>query len=135
MKKTDKKSFNEPEVYRVEYDEMNQYIFTTVKGPVSLELILQIYREIGKCARENRCSRILSDLRHAEITASMDDMNEMAKRLTDMNMHVHFKRSIVVPKDTEIYHFWEKICHNQGHSLVRVFSSCDEAKNWLLQDN
>lgn len=122
-----------PVTFRVVYDEDSDCILTTVSGDMDMDVVQAFFAEVGRVAAENRCTRVLSDLREAKIVAATADIYLMAKALGEKKISPSFKRAIVISRDEEDYAFWETVCFNQGFQNVRVFREYDEAKQWVLQ--
>lgn len=117
--------------FRVEYDGAIDCVVTTISGPLNKEVVLEFFSEVGRVAKQNKCTRVLSDLRKAKIAASTTDIYQTADALGNKQISTDFKRAIVVSQDEEDYAFWETVCFNQGFQNVRVFRVYDEARQWI----
>ena len=107
-------------------------IMHRLAAPEAMPELLREIMEVGKVAGEHECTRVLSDLREATITAPLTDIYEMAKAIEKKQVLKSFRRAIVISKDHQDYAFWETVCYNQGHRMVRIFQSYDQARKWVL---
>lgn len=117
--------------FRVTYDAQADCVVTRVEGELDKEVVQAFFAEMGRVATENRCARVLSDLREAKIVASTTDIYRMAQSLEDKKIGRSFRRAIVVSRDEEDYAFWETVCFNQGFQSVRLFHDYEDANRWV----
>lgn len=95
---------------------------------------MAFFAEVGRVAAENKCTRVLSDLRKAHIAASTTDIYQTASALGNKKISPGFKRAIVVSRDEDDYAFWETVCFNQGFQNVRIFQDYGEAEQWVTSN-
>jgi hypothetical protein len=120
--------------FKVEFDSEMACVATSITGDLDKEVINAFFMEVGKVAGEHECTRVLSDLREATITAPLADIYEMAKAIEKKQVLKSFRRAIVISKDHQDYAFWETVCYNQGHRMVRIFQNYDQARKWVLSE-
>lgn len=118
--------------FNVTYDSEIDCVVTTITGDMDKDLVSAFFNEIGKVAAENKCNRVLSDLREAKIAATTTDIYDMAKSLEEMRILKSFRRAIVISRDHRDYSFWKTVCYNQGHQIVQTFQDYEQAKAWIL---
>jgi hypothetical protein len=117
--------------FRVSYDETRDCVVTSIAGPLTKEVVMAFFAEVGRVASEKKCMRVLSDLREAHIAASTTDIYQTAGTLGNNKISPAFKRAIVVSRDEDDYAFWETVCFNQGFQNVRIFQDYGEAEQWI----
>ena len=118
--------------FQVTYDSEIDCVVTAITGNMDKNLIADFFSEVGRVALENNCMRILSDLRAGKITAPATDIYEMAGSLEKKKILKSFRRAIVISQDHEDFAFWETVCYNQGHQIVKIFEDYEQAKSWVL---
>ena len=118
--------------YQITYDPKIDCVVTTISGDLDKNLVANFFMEVGKVAAENNCRRILSDLRTAKIVAPPTDIYDMASSLEKLQIQRTFRRAIVISQDHKDYAFWENVCYNQGHQIVKIFHNYEKAKDWVL---
>ncbi len=117
--------------FHVKYDSKIDCVVTTITGNIDKSLIDDFFVEVGKIVAENNCRQILSDVRDAKIIASVADIYNMAKSIKSKGILTSLRRAIVISKDHKDYTFWETVCYNQGHQMVKIFQNYEQAKDWL----
>lgn len=116
----------------VTYDREADCVRTKIVGRLDNTVVSAFFAEVGRVSAENRCSRILSDLREARIAASTMDIYEEVQKPEHSGIPRSHRRAIVISRDMRDYRFWETTCRNRGFLGVRIFTNYDEAADWLL---
>ena len=121
--------------FTVNYDREAGCVRTNIVGRIDKELVGAFFAEVGRVATENRCTRILSDLREARIAVSTLDIFAEVESPEHASIPRNVKRAIVISRDMRDYRFWETLCRNRGFLHVRIFTDYDEAAEWVLGDS
>ena len=117
---------------QITYDPKIDCVVNTISGDLDKNLVGNFFMEVGKVAAENNCRRMLSYLRTAKIVAPATDIYDMASSLEKLQIQRTFRRAIVISQDHKDYAFWETVCYNQGHQIVKIFHNYEKAKDWVL---
>ena len=118
--------------FTVTYDRVDDCVRTSIVGRIDKDLVGEFFAEVGRVARENRCSRVLSDLREGRIAASTLDIFSEVESPEHGSISRNVRRAIVISRDMRDYRFWETLCRNRGFRHVRIFTDHDEAAEWVL---
>ena len=119
--------------YHFTFNEQNQFLQTKISGELNLETLpgfgTDLVEELGKYG----CDKVLHDCREAKLEFTMSDYFEIPKIVRQRDLRLGIRRAIVYQNDAEKWTFYETIAANRGEN-VRVFTSFEKAKEWLLGD-
>ena len=125
-----RKDIHEP--LAVCYDTQIDCVLATVMGEISRKLVADFYTEIGRVADENKCTRVLTDLRNAKAAITSFDLYFEITDLNRKKILETFKRAVVIARDEELFAFWENASINLGYENVKVFRDYDAALKWVV---
>ncbi len=120
----------------VRYDEQYRCVEIKLCGGVDMAAITALRSEVMALVQTHRCMRLLVDMRDAvSETSTMDIFDQQERTSEDLaNLGIawhQFWHAFVVGDEQEDVRFYENVAGNRGH-VVRVFSSIEEAKQWLV---
>jgi hypothetical protein len=123
--------------HTIAYDSDAHIVEITIQGQLFLNEVKDIYSEAILIAREEGCSRFLSDYRQATIRLSTLELYELPKILAEVitplgYSPVTLKRALVVARDLEDYRFFETVTVNSGQN-TKIFQNINEAEAWLSE--
>ena len=117
--------------YELTYDEERDLIVGYIHGDFDSSVVKKMATDLANMVRKHGCSRVLNDLRGAQITPSVLDIYSMPKFVNQAGIPIICKRALVVRELSEDYHFLETVSANVGQQ-VRIFTDPDAAIEWLL---
>lgn len=82
-------------------------------------------------SREHRCTRLLLDMRRADIISSTFDTFETIEKMPLSPIKYYQRVAAVYNGDLENHRFLETLAFNRGISGLRVFSNIRQAREWL----
>ena len=119
--------------YEVSFDKIDRIVEVRVSGLATHDDHCAARDEALRLGQENRCSRLLVDLRELDTTrSSAMDCFTFGETLARSSPGVRLAH--VLPKEArsrEAVRFTSIVEANRG-GLVREFDSFDEAREWLL---
>ena len=108
------------------------YLYVKVKGKRTKESIKKATEGIVEKCQENKCSKVLVDIRDFSERINITEIFDLAsKELPEITMSKINKVAIV---DNEGFNynknFFENVARNRGHN-VKIFTNIDNAMQWL----
>ncbi len=118
--------------FNVTYNKEYNYLIAEVMGDMVNESLMGFGEEMMKMAKTHDCSRVLSDLRKANIKLSVLKLHEIPNTLNKKGfLNIISKRAVLIKEMTSDMKFYETTSVNQ-FSRIKVFTDYDEALTWLL---
>lgn len=123
--------------YSVEYDSTAEIVVATITGSTNLSDFREVLLTIIQLVKQKKCFRILTDLREAEVHASVVEMYNLPGEISEMvkknNLNFHIiKRAFIASNDKGHLEFYETVSLNRSHN-VKLFYDLKEARDWVLQ--
>jgi len=116
--------------FTVKHGKKDDCILVTVHGDFKLSILSQLAFKVKQLIDQNKCTRILTDLREAQLTDSPVDMYKMPDSAISSGINRNIKRALLVKKKTQDFHFLETVFVNRGN-VVKIFDNLNEARKWL----
>jgi hypothetical protein len=116
--------------YELKYDNERGLIVGRIQGKFDSSLVSRMAADLADLVHKHGCTRILNDLRRADITPSTVDIYLMPKVVHQANVPRICKRALVVRGPLENYLFLETVSVNVGQA-VRIFTDPKDAIEWL----
>jgi hypothetical protein len=83
-------------------------------------------------SRTHHCTRLLLDMRQADIESSVFDTFETIEKMPASSIEYYKKIAAVYKGDLDSHRFLETLAFNRGISGLRIFNNIRQAKEWLL---
>jgi hypothetical protein len=117
--------------WNVHYEEWTGVVEVTVVGPIRVEQVAEMARQIIATARDKRCYKCLIDYRHAEADFSTLDAYTFMTGLKELGATFTDRVAIVYSTDAAKHRFAETVSLNRGWANIRYFSDIESATDWL----
>lgn len=123
--------------YEVSYNEKNKIVLMQAFGMVTHDEHCAARRQAAQLCRENKCTRIVADLRKLDTEkSSTQDCFDFGKSIVKENVPLSTRMAVVLPIDLDSIkdvQFSATVAANRGRPIVQ-FKTMKEAKKWLLED-
>lgn len=118
--------------YEFRYNRQTRCLTARVFGHADGQMLQQMQPELNANISRHHCTKVLSDLREANVELSFWQAYEIPQRYAAAGGKPWFRRAIIVNERTPQFGFLETVCQNRGQS-VRVFTDPDAARAWLAE--
>ncbi|MCP4704755.1 MAG: hypothetical protein GY865_09110 [candidate division Zixibacteria bacterium] len=116
--------------FSVNYNQKDDYIVGNFIGDLNKNSVKEYAQAIIDSSKENNCTRLLNDLREANIGISIIEFYNFQKTIITEDVDQSWKRAIVAKENIKELDFYETVSYNQGYHL-RIFNDIDKAIEWL----
>ena len=120
-------------MHNIRFDSEKGIIWIVVSGPVSKNYAAEFLPEVVKVAEENKCQKLLFDIRNTLITEFLGNVLDYIVEIESIGFKKSYKIATVHTVDEEMNQFLTQNMRRQGFDY-RLFTEIDEAANWLIQD-
>jgi hypothetical protein len=115
----------------IEYDKEKSICYVRVVGKITnRDDVRYFYGKTQPTMRQHSCSRVLFDIRDAEIVAGTMDIYLTAANPEDWGWVRSNKAAIVYSNITPDHCFLENVAVNRGY-YIKIFDNVDKALLWL----
>jgi hypothetical protein len=119
---------------KVGYAESLDQICGRIDGELTHEVAKHYFTEVAGIAKATNCSRILTDVRLARLSALDSEMESLSSELASIGIVLESRRAILVAEDIKQYKTWENYCFRNGHKSIRLFMDEQAAQDWLVNE-
>jgi hypothetical protein len=117
--------------YTLKYDPEMECVVATFEGQVDSRMAEEFTLEMARVFEENDCKCLLADMRHGLLAMSILELDDLPLLGPAIGIGEGCSAAIVVNGDSEKFSFLQATC-NIRQQNVRVFTDCEEAREWLL---
>ncbi|MCP4896857.1 MAG: hypothetical protein GY906_07765 [bacterium] len=118
--------------FTIEYDSERACMMCKLSGTIDIQLITCYIDKVVSLMEQHHCSRVLNDVRGADISLSSVDIVSLPNLMIEKNFNRFAKRALVYDQSSDDIEFFETVSTNRGHK-VRVFTDFEQALNWLTE--
>lgn len=115
----------------VGYDDELDHVFGKIEGELTKDLASSYLSKVAQVAQENKCRRVFTDLREAQLFANRNELEILAKELKGIGIEFGLKRAILISKNINDYKVWENFNFRYGFKDMRLFSDEKVALEWM----
>jgi|GEM_PF-1641700 len=119
----------------VGYDDELNHVFGKIEGVLTKDLASNYLSKVAQIASENKCQKVITDLREAQLFANQKEMEILAKELKGIGIELSFRRAILISNDINDYKVWENFNFRNGFKDMRLFSDERVALEWMKSNN
>ena len=116
--------------YELLYNEEEDIIFGRVEGDLDKTQLKLMASEFADLVRSTGCTKLLNDLRNANIGLSILDIWDVPRIISKTGVPLTCKRALLIDKPSEEAEFLETVSVN-FFQQVRIFIDVSSALNWL----
>jgi len=120
--------------YNVTYCNEKDFVSLTVTGELNPIIIKIPLKKAAGLLLENRCSRLLSDLRGTFSNSTIVQTYHLPDVFEEVGFQRHLSQAIIVSVLYDKIAFAETVCTNRSWKF-KVFTDPAFAKNWLFTGN
>jgi hypothetical protein len=120
---------------KVGYEENLDQISGKIEGELTHEVAKNYFKEVAEIVKATNCSKILTDVRLAKLSALESEMESLSSELTSIGIVLASRRAILVSEDIKQYKTWENYCFRNGHKSIRLFMDEQAAQDWLVNES
>ena len=117
--------------YDIRMVSQDKLVQIKLSGPVTPELVDEIYPGVINMAKEYGCKGVLADFRDVTKHLSVLEKYKLGRSLGDFGFARSYKIAIVYSQSDPEDDFFETAARNAGY-IVRIFRDIQEARDWLL---
>ena len=124
--------------YTLEHEIVEDYIVLILKGNFDLSTLVEAAARILGVSASSGCTRILTDVRQADMDVSMMDINTLIGKSFELT-HGHgvslysLRHALLSAESQYLTRFYESIANEHGLS-TKTFHDPAEGKAWLLEE-
>ncbi|WP_323758411.1 hypothetical protein [Roseivirga sp.] len=115
----------------VGYDDELNHVFGKIEGALTKEIASSYLSKVAEIARENKCRKVITDLREAELFANQREIEILSKELKGIGIEFGLKRAVIISKNINDYKVWENFNFRNGFKEIRLFSDEEVALEWM----
>lgn len=119
--------------FNIEYDADQDCIIATFMGEINMTMVKDYIAALLPVVEKTGCKRVLSDSRNGELQLNSMDIMQFPKMANASPLTSGLKRAVLAPLGKSGYEMYATLCNMQGQD-VKVFTSRDEAMEWLTSD-
>ena len=118
--------------YSIKIKNQPDFLYVEAEGNRSLEVIMELARDILKASNKYKNPRVLIDVRELEGRLKVIDAYEIPQSLFPKLRGLGIEKAAIVdiPVSKNDFNFLETVAVNRGYNF-RIFGEFKEAKEWL----
>ncbi|KYG79159.1 hypothetical protein [Roseivirga echinicomitans] len=115
----------------VGYDDELNHVFGKIEGALTKDIASSYLSKVAEIAQENKCRKVITDLREAELFANQKEIEILSKELKGIGIEFGLKRAVLISKNINDYKVWENYNFRNGFKDIRLFSDEGVALEWM----
>lgn len=120
--------------YTVKYQSEKDIIIITIEGKLNFRMVQKYSNEAEKLALNYKCNKFLIDHTKTMLQEGIYKIHTDGEELEQFGFKKTNRIAIIISRDKDDKHFFEKSYLQLGWSNLQYFDKVDDATRWLSEE-